>query len=214
MNITQDDDDARVNALLERVRSHEAASCRDITESAKKEALCIVRQAHREARLNVHHAVVDERRRAEREIEVVRARIETARRQKRQENELEALSGAWERLVEALHRRLADQKTRRLWLDSLVEHALDHLLPGVWRIEHPADWDTNELSIYLPRITAHAKVSPLLAVGSSIKAGLVMTTEGARLDGTVKGLLVNRSGIEGLLLGDILAVSREREGAP
>lgn len=214
MSITPDNDDARVGALLDRVRNYEAARCLELTESAEKEAAHIIRQAHNEARLRVHRAIADERRRVEREIEVVRARIGTARRRKRQEKDLKALSEAWERLAAALQCRWDNRESRRLWVGSLAEYALRHLLPGAWRVEHPAGWDTNELSPHLPRITAHAGRPPSFAVCPSIAAGLIMVTEGARLDGAVKGLLADRSGIESLLLGEIMTIRKERRNAP
>ena len=93
-NLPQD-----VETLLETVQSHQERQCREIAAAADKTATEVVAKAHREARQRVRRAIEEERRQGKRALEIAGAKIDTARRQKIQEMEAEALRQTRERLT-------------------------------------------------------------------------------------------------------------------
>lgn len=195
--------DAQVEALLQLVHNYHESRCRQIIEHAKAQAANIVKQAHHDARARMHTAIKEERMRAQEKIASTRAQLQTRRRQRHQQADMALLEKAWEMLHERLLTRWQDADSRRIWIRTLVQQALS-VLPGKrWQIEHPSGWRPQEALALDNEITAHTEgESPTFVEARDITAGLRICAEGARLDGTLVGLLASRADIEAQLLAE------------
>lgn len=193
--------DAQVNALQKLVESTQEARCRELREDAQRRVKETVRRAHKENRARMRAAINEQRERMEDTLAATRARLATRARQRRQSADKERLELAWSRLHEVLLERWRDARCRQRWALGLVEEALVHLPGERWRIEHPKDMNPAELSSMNQRITDHCGGEPPELVGSeNLPAGLRIIADGACLDGTVEGLLTDRSRVEAELL--------------
>ena len=193
--------DAQVNALEEVVESSREARCRELLEEARRSAVETVKRAHQENRARMRAAIEEQRKRMEETLAATRARLATRERQHRQQADQERLSLAWLRLKEVLLERWQDADCRRRWVLGLIEEALAHLPRDLWRIEHPQRFDPNELSSVNQQIAEHCGGKPAdFAINKGIDAGLRIAAGGARVDGTIEGLLTDRNRIEAELL--------------
>ena len=200
--------DAQVNALEELVESTRAERCRQLMEDAKRGARETVKRAHRENRARMRAAIEEQRKRMEETLASTRARLATRARQQRQQVDKEHLASAWSRLGENLLDRWQDANCRNRWILGLVEQALAHLPGEPWKVEHPRDFDPSELSSMNERITEHCGGEPAdFAVAENIRAGLRIVVDGACVDGTLEGLLIDRNRIE----AELLAALRDHE---
>lgn len=193
----------QVTALLDTVHKRRDARCEEIRDAAEKEARATIARAHAEARKRVHLAIVEERRRSAREIDKVRARIETARRQRLQARGSEALAKGWTRLQDALVARWENSVTRARWIAAVVEQAAGQIEGEPWQIDHPPGWDPGELAAEGDKIAAVSGHWPLFAPVEKITAGLRISANAATVDGTMDGILADRRAIEAGLLGEL-----------
>ncbi len=203
MNESQGVIDAQVEALLQLVRNYHESRCHQILEHANAQVATIVKQAHHEARARLHTTIKEERIRAQEKIASTRAQLQTRRRQRNQQADIALLEKAWAMLNERLLMRWQDADSRRIWIRTLIQQAL-RVLPGTqWQIEHPSGWRPQEALAFNDKITAHTNgESPTFVEAGDIAAGLRISAEGARLDGTLMGLLASRADIEAQLLAE------------
>jgi hypothetical protein len=201
-----------LEALLGLVREHEAAECQRLISDARVHAADITRGAHRQARSRMHDAVAEERQRAEREISAAQAHVATLRRQHQQRFAVVLLDEGWALLAAELQKRWGDPAVRAQWVAGLVREARDRLPAGPQRVIHPADWPPEEresLARQLGEAPGHA---PQFVEDAAIRAGLRLCADGACVDGTVDGLLADRSAIQGELLALLGPVGMAAEG--
>lgn len=216
--------DTQLDALLELVEKHREERCRAILQQAEEKRRELLAEAHSQARRHMHEAVQSERHRARSELTAARASAQTRARQQQYRTALGLLREAWDRLGEAMAERWSTPETRLPWIRALVAEAMVVLPQSqCWRIEYPAAWDPSEMEEEMERMTAYCQRTPELIPREDLHAGLRFCTDGACLDGSVEGLLIDRTGVESRLLaevnrllgGDILGMtpqSRRRAG--
>jgi hypothetical protein len=69
-----------------------------------------------------------------------------------------------------------------------------------WRIVHPPDWPTGEQQALAQSLQANAGAAPVFEADPRLKAGLKIMAGGNFIDGTLDGLLAERTDFEAVLL--------------
>ena len=202
--------DAQVSALEQVVEASSEARCKELLEEARRNAAETVKRAHRENRARMRATIEEQRKRMEETLAATRARIATRERQRRQQADKERLRMAWSRLEEILLARWQDANYRGRWIQAVLDEALVRLPGDSWRIEHPAGFDPAELSSMIAQISNRCGgEAPTFGSHESVHAGLRIVAGGARVDGTVDGLLTDRGRVEAELLA-LLREDRQR----
>jgi vacuolar-type H+-ATPase subunit H len=199
-----------VEALLERVSQAREAECAEILRAAREEAAAIEAQAFREARQRVREAIAAERRRFDQEQRSAEAQARTRLRRLEQKAVRRLLDNAWEQLRTELERRWRSGPTRRDWVVAALRQAV-RVLPGRhWRVEHPPDWDPDELAEHFHHIQEADEVDQIrFEAVDELRAGIRLSASGAILDATLRGLLAEPRRVESELLGHLAAESGE-----
>lgn len=197
--------DARTNQvdeLLKLVDEYRERQCREIHAAADAQARDIVAQAYRGARERLHAAVAAERRRMEERVETARVQLETEQRERSQQVTAALLEEAWGDMTQAVRARWNDAHARRQWLAALVELGLESLPRQSWEVRHPAGLDPRDRAWLEERLADATGRRPTFIADAGISAGVRLETDGACLDGTVDGILSDRTEIEALLLAE------------
>jgi vacuolar-type H+-ATPase subunit H len=189
-----------LDALLGLVSEHQVAECQRLISDARVQAAQITRAAHRQARSRMHDAIAEERQRAAREISAAQAHVATLRRQHRQRFTVALLDEGWALLVAELQKRWTDPTARAQWVAGLVREAHSRLPAGPQRVVHPADWPHEEQESLAQQLGGAPGHVPQFVEEGAIRAGLRLSADGACVDGTVDGLLADKSAIQGELL--------------
>jgi hypothetical protein len=195
--------DAQLQHLLEVVARDRDTRCHSEREAAGEQARQIVRRAYRDARTHAHADIEALREQVRQRLTSASARQQTRRRELRQQDDRAFLDAAWPPLQEALLRRWRDDAQREEWITQLVAGAAATLLDRDWLIEHPQDWPAEEGDALRERLTREQACAPRLAPCPDIRAGLRISAGGACVDGSIEGLLRDRTRIEALLLAEI-----------
>lgn len=192
-------------ALIELIAETRNARSAEILEQAHEQARTRIRAAFKEARQRVSRAIEDERTRARGMLTVNAARLETHNRQRYQDAVQHMLSRTRHRLGAALCTRWEQPDSRRLWLDNLLEQALQKLPAAPWQIDHPAGWDVTEINHWLEKIQQRTGSAPTLRPDTKMPAGLHIQAGGANLDGSLNGLLADERAVQAKLLAQLEA---------
>lgn len=200
MNMPASIVDAQVERLLQVVSEYENQQRTRILEQAKKDAIKIIADAYSHARSRVHADIEASREKQKHEIASARARQQTQQMQHEHQANLKFLHHAWYRLTEALQNRWRKAEARELWVNRVIAIAVSQLGVGVWRVEHPIDWLVIEKNAMQEQIYQRTHQQPIMIVNKNIHAGLRVSFDGAVIDGTINGLLSNRTRIESELL--------------
>lgn len=192
--------DAQTQHLLKFLETHRDEQCTDMLAQARSEAQQQVRQAHSEARALLHQAVLDAREQVRARITSATAQQQTRQRQQRQQQDQALLERAWQPLQELLQQRWQEQSSRQLWIDHLLVQAAAALVDNNWQIEHPRDWPVDERDALQARLVELHGYAPILKDEPSISAGLRICAGETCVDGSIAGLLRDRSRIESVLL--------------
>jgi vacuolar-type H+-ATPase subunit H len=203
MNLPRSVADAQLQHLLQIVERERDSRCRSEIEAAEQQARQIVRQAYRDARSHAHADLEALRAQVRQRLISADARQQTRLRELRQQADQAFLDAAWQPLQNALMRRWGHAGHRQEWIAQLVENASTTLLNRDWLIEHPQDWPAAECEALRDRLTREQTCTPHLEPRADIRAGLRISTGGAVVDGSIEGLLRQRSHIEALLLAEI-----------
>lgn len=193
----------QVQTLLEVVESHREARCQELRAEAERQRHALLAQAYGEARRRMHEAVEEERLRGRQRIAAARAQVQTRLRQRAHQTALLLLHQGWDSVHETLMARWKVPESRRRWIEALGRQALRTLPRQRWRIEHPPGWDTGEADALCAQVEGHCGARPDFRADNDVAAGLRLVTDGACLDGTLKGLLVDRSATEAQLLAQL-----------
>jgi vacuolar-type H+-ATPase subunit E/Vma4 len=186
--------------MLALVSTHAAAQRTAILERAQQEAVQIVTAAHREARTRMHDMVAEIREAMTRELRQAQAALDTARRQQRAHCDAALIEGAWRELPEVLAALWRDPAARQAWVEKLMIEAHQALPRGRWEIQHPRDWPVAEQQPLARALQSDLSVSVEFVSDPGIRAGLRLCAQGACLDGTIDGLLLDQRAVEGRLL--------------
>ena len=191
---------AQLQHLLTQLDAHRQARCEELLTQARNEARLETGHAYREARARVHQAVTNIREHTRQQLVSAAARQKTRERQLRQHEDQVLLERAWQPLQGLLLQRWQDPATRQLWIEQLLEQAARVLVETTWKIRHPPDWPGDERATVESRLVRLHGYAPVFSAQPSIRAGLLIVAGHTRVDGTIDGLLHDRSRIEALLL--------------
>ena len=195
--------DARASAeLLAMVERHRRETCARLLQQAEAQARELTRRAFAEGRERVQHGIVEVRQHYRRRLTVEQAQIETRRRQQRQHENAELLGRVWAPLRAAMQARWQRPDARRAWINALVNEAQARLRDADWTVEHPLDWPQSEQTALRQRLGRHLDLVPQ----AEVVAGLRVRCAGACVDGSIEGLLRDRSRVEALLLARLAAL--------
>lgn len=195
--------EAQVGELMNLVEDYREESCNSIREQARTRTNEIVTQARHDARNHMRTAVKQERARAQEKIASTRAHLQTQRRLRLQQSDKLLVEQGWEMLMEMLIRRWQDADQRYVWIKTLIQAGLALLPAGGWRIEHPPGWKPDELPSLGDAIAGLPQdQSPTFVEDSDIAAGFRIKVGSSCVDGTMEGLLANRTAIESQLLAE------------
>jgi hypothetical protein len=171
-----------------------------LIHAAEEEAAGIADAAKRSSRERLRTAVRAMRTERRARLNTAHARLEAARRGKQQALQAAMLDEAMTELSGALEKRWHDAKDRQVWCLSLVDEAKDRLEPGLWTIEHPADWDAGANTDLVDTLKNASGSLPAFEPDSEIGVGIRIRAGDSCLDGTIDGLLARRTKIEAVLL--------------
>ena len=191
---------AQLQHLLTQLDAQRQARCEGLLAQARKEARLVSRHAHQKSRARVRQAVINIRESTRKRLLSAAAKRQTRERQLRQHEDQALLEQAWQPLQELLLQRWQDPATRQQWIDQLLEQAAQVLVDTNWKIRHPPDWPGAERGAVESRLVELHGYSPVFSAQPSIHAGLLIVADQTRVDGTIDGLLHDRSRIEALLL--------------
>ncbi len=218
--------DAQVERLLDVVQSYHKEYCEAEKAKARQQAGGLIQQAHHDARKRMHQVVLDNRERIQQEIDVAKAKQQTEKKQRQYRCDQRLLKFALDKLQQMLVSRWQLPEQRRVWIEHILGIASTMLLTDDWRIEYPADCSVAEkqqLRECITKQTAKQTVkqtgqSSTLVVNRDISAGIRISSNGLVVDGTLSGLLVNRSRIEAEFLaqyrircGDLQQADKEKD---
>jgi hypothetical protein len=183
-------------ALLALVETDRAKRCSTILDQARSQAQALLAAAHGDARQRMRDAFAEERARRDERVAAARANLQTRRRVAMQRRSSALLTAAWSKLPGALEARWRAPDTRRGWVEACVASARELLPPSGWRIAHPVDWPHEERAA-LATVVGEA---PQFVADRRIGAGIRIEANGNVIDGTLAGLLADRSEIGGAFL--------------
>lgn len=192
--------DAQVARLLEVVKDYEQHQCNELLERAHVQSRQIIRHAYRNARLRLHRDIQDSRQKVQQELSAARAKQHTFLMQQKHREDQEFLDKAWDMLAEKLQQRWRDSKQRRLWVQSVIETALNVLPEKRWQVVHPAGWSKAEQNELRKTIINTNGREVTFTIDKDIHAGIRISADAALVDGTLPGLLADRSRIESEIL--------------
>lgn len=197
--------DAQVQRLLEIVNNYLQEQCGVLSEQAGQQSQEIIRQAYREARLRLHHDIQDSRQHMQQELSATRAKLHTMMMQQRHRADQEFLAQSWELLVAKLMQRWQKPDLRKLWVQKIFDTAIQVLPAEQWQVVHPPDWPTTEKEQFEEMVSHNAQKQLVIAPDADMKAGILISADGALVDGSLQGMLSDRVRID----SEVLAQCRE-----
>jgi len=193
--------DAQVQRLLEIVTEYQQQKCNELLNHAHKQSREIIHQAFHNARLRLHHDIQDSRRNMQEELSATRAKQHTSLMQQKHREDQEFLNQAWNILADKLQERWQDSGLRRLWVQNIIQTALQ-MLPGeTWQVVCPADWPRGEQDELVKAVSSAGERKISFNSSQDIVAGIRISADAAIVDGTLPGLMADRGRIE----SDVLA---------
>ena len=196
-----DTDQPALDRLLEYIDGERDDRCRSIVGEAEKEALAVLRTARTRARNIVHRAVGAERLRREKEQRKMQAAVQARLRRAWFRLIRRELDQAWPTLQQAVvaHWRASPQN-RCEWLHLTLEMAAHALGPGLWHLEHPADWQMEEGESVFKLFTGQHENLQVESRPREHPAGFRVACGDVSVSTTVDGLFARKSRVEGLWL--------------
>jgi len=195
---------APMQALLDLVETDRVARCAAIELESSQAARALAREARRAARARLTDVVGIERRRLRERFAALEAMLATETRLAAQRGLRERLDEMWHQLPSALVARWSDPASRREWVASVLEPARDLLGRPGWRIVHAPDWPEEERQEVAAAFAARGIAGIVFEEDPGARAGLAVRANGNVVDGTLAGLLADRSAI-GARLTEALA---------
>jgi hypothetical protein len=191
--------DAPTQALLDLIEADRARQCAQIIGDENSRAAALRAQACREARGRLRQAFEELRRQRQAAIAAAQARLATRRRLRLQQRHTALLQLAWQQLPRELKARWQQADARAAWVAQVLSAARTRMPQGPWRILHAPDWPIAEQQALA---AAHAGTgpAPILEADANIIAGLKVVAQGNVIDGTLEGLLADRTELDARLL--------------
>jgi len=195
--------DAQVQHLLNLVEQHREKSCARMQVLAQEKAAELISKAHGAARNRMHEFNISLRGSIDHQLSSAEARLQTQKRLARQQSDDELLKTGWTLMKTSLEQLWQQADTRTQWIDNLVNLSTAKLVSPYWQIEHPADWANEERHTLQKLLQEQLGQLPELKADSNISAGLRLCAAGSCIDGTVEGLMHEKSWIEAKILRSI-----------
>jgi hypothetical protein len=189
--------------MLKLVEEQELGRCREAMTRAHAQAQVMRRDAQRAARARMHahvQALKQERRRA---LALASAELDTAHRQYRNRCDYALIEAGLKQLDTALADRWQDTVARQQWVEGVVRNALACLPRERWEISYPPGWPESAQRELDARLARELGAAPVFRAEPGIRAGLRVRAGTALLDGTLEGLLADRTPIEALMLAEL-----------
>jgi hypothetical protein len=196
--------EAQVGTLLEYLRRYEVQQIERLLERSYGVAAELIRNAHRRAREHMHRRIEQERRRLREAEETANARLAAKKRVAGYAALNASIQAAWERLPKALQGRWARPEDRRAWCDAILRQACRSLQGPQILVEYPAGWAKAEQRRFLAEIRRHFGRQAETRADAALEAGLRVCAGDACLDGSIAGLLAQRSRIEAQFVAELL----------
>jgi hypothetical protein len=200
----------RKAALLKLVEDYREEECRRILDAAREEAGRMIAETYRRERAYLHERIVAERSRAQARIQAARAERATRERWAGERISTGLLASAWPRLRSRLAARWQEPEGRRAWTERYLAEALQLLPKGRWQIRHAAGWGESERRDLAERLSEHLGRAPRFETDGRLDAGLVIEWEGAVLDASLEGLMLDRGRLEARLLALLMRSDKDR----
>lgn len=192
--------DAQVQRLLDIVQAYQQEQCEALLSEAQRESQGVIRQAYQLARRNMHEDLELTRRHIRDTMAAARAKQHTLMMQQSHTAASSFLEQCWQALQPSLCARWQQPDCRRQWLAKILATATAVLPAADWLIEHPTDFSAQEQQQLREQAQALADVTPDLRSTPDITAGIRISADGASVDGSLHGLLSDRTALEALLL--------------
>jgi len=191
---------AREQALLDLVEADRAQRCDTIMDEARANAAATLMAAHAEARARMRSTFAGERERRAALVAAAQAKLQTHRRLHEQRRAAALVAAGWQKLPAALRVRWQQPVSQRAWVECVIAAARAALPKGSWRIAHAAGWPDEERTALCQSLAGELGTSPQLAADDTIQAGLKVAAGWMVVDGTLEGLLADRTEIAAALL--------------
>jgi hypothetical protein len=192
--------ETRVQALLDLVETDRSRRCAALAREAQARANATRAAARTAARERLRTAFKEERQRREARLAAARAKLQTHRRLQQQRSAAALLAVAWQRLPQILCERWLSPTARQAWVMHVVAEARAAFAAGSWRIVHEATWPTDEREQLRAALTRELGAEAQFFADAAIRAGLRISAGGNVIDGTLSGLLADRTEIGARLL--------------
>ena len=192
----------QTQALLDLVEADRSKQTESILGEARRQAATVREHAQTQARTRMRQAFDEERRQLRDGVAAAQARLATQRRLVEQQRSAALLRLAWERLpaeLLALWRQPAG-RGRAAWAAHVLASAQTRMPSGTWRILHAPDWPLEERNKLAAELNQGQAAAPVFEPDARIQAGLKVAAGGNVIDGTLDGLLADRSALEARLL--------------
>ena len=200
--------DAQVLRLLDIVQGYQHQQCDSLLKQAEKESRAIIRQAYQRARKNVHEDIQLTRQHIRDTMAAARARQHTLVMQQRHTAALSFLEQSWVALERSLLDRWQQPKCRREWVANILSTAAAVMPAGDWQVSHPEDWSTREQEDFAAQAGALPGVNLQFKTEAGLVAGIRIIADGTSVDGSLAGLLADRTAIEALVLATAARVGQ------
>jgi hypothetical protein len=190
----------RTQALLELIADDRRRGCGTAVDAGHREAGEIAGNAWAQARRRLRETLAAERSRLRERLGAAEAHLENERRQHDQRRSAALLAAAWNALPAALEARWADGEARRRWVSHIAEAALRQLPGGDWSVAHAPGLESAEREALAARLAGAGDDPPTIAPDEALRAGLKLRSGANLVDGSLEGLLDERTAIEARLL--------------
>jgi hypothetical protein len=192
--------ESRMQSLLALIDGERKRQCAAILAEARSRAAATLRDAHADARSRIEKAFAEERLRRDARLGAERANLQTRLRLAAQRHAAALLAFGWTRVPDLLRGRWRDADARREWAASVASAARKTLPTTTWRVEHAACWPADEREAFANDPAGARRFACTFATDPHIAAGLRIVEGGNIVDGTLDGLLCDRSAIGSRLL--------------
>jgi len=188
--------DAQVARLLLLVQTYKDEHCEAVITKARLDAKALIQQAHHDVRTRMHQVVKNNREEIQQKINQAKAKKQIADKQIQYQHDQRLLNVTLDKLQQRLISRWHITEQRQAWVDKVLSVAYKVLLINVWQVEHPIEWSVEEKKQMCEHISKQTGQSPALIGKRDIQAGIRISSNGSVVDGTLSGLMVDRTGIE------------------
>lgn len=192
---------AQLQRLLEIVESYQQEQCHQFREQAEQQSRQIIQHAYRNARARLRNHILEDRHYLEQELSATRAKRHTFNMQLKHQASQEFLEDSWQLLTSRLIQRWENPKQRGDWIKSVIDNALRSLAGSDWQVSHGdlfSEADKQQIVQLLAGNEAEIKI--IFSKVPDVRAGILVTSDSASVDGSVDGLLADRVRIEAKIL--------------